>query len=160
MERKRRLPARAARVESASKKRTSTPPEQRNQTPPTPTAPPPAVEESLPKSIAAGKPLPTLDEPQPDNLSSKEFQSISERCAFFLACCHTQKNILTHVLLQWSSCRVTTTITSKMAQRGHLREILDEANEEEGRSRFDKQSCEGYDDEAWNLHYHRRTTHL
>jgi hypothetical protein len=82
MERKRRLPARAARVESASKKRTSTPPEQRNQTPPTPTAPPPAVEESLPKSIAAGKPLPTLDEQQPDNLSSKEFQSISERCAF------------------------------------------------------------------------------
>jgi len=81
MERKRKLPARAARVESASKKRTSTPPEQRNQTPPTPAAPPPAVEESLPKSITAGKPLPTLDEPQPENLSLKEFQSISERCA-------------------------------------------------------------------------------
>jgi hypothetical protein len=78
MERKRKLPARAARVEAVSKKRTSTPPEQRTQTP-TPTAPPPVVEESLPKSLVPGKPLPTLDAPQPENLSSKEYQSISER---------------------------------------------------------------------------------
>jgi hypothetical protein len=75
---KRKLPARAARVEAVSKKRTSTPPEQRTQTP-TPTAPPPVVEESLPKSLVPGKPLPTLDAPQPENLSSKEYQSISER---------------------------------------------------------------------------------
>jgi hypothetical protein len=78
MERKRKLPARAARVENVSKKRTSTPPEQRTQTP-TPTLPPPVVEESLPKSIAPGKALPTVNEPQPENLPSKEFQSISER---------------------------------------------------------------------------------
>lgn len=80
MERKRKLPARAARVESASKKRTSTPPERRTQTP-TPTLPPvqPVVEESLPLSIAPGKPLPTVDSPQLENLSAKEFQTIPER---------------------------------------------------------------------------------
>jgi hypothetical protein len=78
MERKRKLPARAARVESISKKRMSTPPEQHTQTP-TPTAPSPLREESLPKSIAPGKTLPTVNEPQPEDLPSKEFQSISER---------------------------------------------------------------------------------
>lgn len=78
MERKRKLPARAARVEGVSKKRTSTPPEHRIQTP-TPPVPPPIVEESLPKSIMPGKPLPTVDEPQPENLPSKDFQSVSER---------------------------------------------------------------------------------
>jgi len=78
MERKRKLPARAARVESVSKKRTSTPPEPRTQ--PTPPPPPPVVvEESLPKSIVTGKPLPTVDTPQPENLSAKEFQTIPER---------------------------------------------------------------------------------
>ncbi|KAH6720529.1 hypothetical protein BKA61DRAFT_236581 [Leptodontidium sp. MPI-SDFR-AT-0119] len=85
MERKRKLPARAARVESVSKKRTSTPPEQRTQTPtpPTPQAqpppPPPApVEESLPRCIVPGKPLPTVEEPQPENLPSSHFQTIPE----------------------------------------------------------------------------------
>ncbi|PSS15329.1 hypothetical protein M430DRAFT_104042 [Amorphotheca resinae ATCC 22711] len=76
MERKRKLPARAARVESASKKRTSTPPEPRTQ--PTPPPAPPVVEETLPRSINAGKPLPTIAAPQPEDLSSKEYQSISE----------------------------------------------------------------------------------
>lgn len=77
MERKRKLPARAARSsEPASKKRTSTPPEPRTQALPTP--PPAPVEETLPKSVVAGKPLPTLDEPQPENLSTKEFQTIPE----------------------------------------------------------------------------------
>jgi hypothetical protein len=78
MERKRKLPARAARVESVSKKRMSTPPEPRTKTP-TPTAPAVPLVESLPKSIAPGKALPTVDEPQPENLPSKEFQSIAER---------------------------------------------------------------------------------
>ncbi|KAH7327006.1 hypothetical protein BKA65DRAFT_61006 [Rhexocercosporidium sp. MPI-PUGE-AT-0058] len=83
MERKRKLPARAARVESVSKKRTSTPPDQRTQTP-TPPAPPPQpavpapVEESLPRSIAPGKPLPTVEAPQPENLPSSQFQTIPE----------------------------------------------------------------------------------
>lgn len=79
-ERKRKLPARAARVEQVSKKRTSTPPEPRAQTQPTPPPPAPVVEEALPKSITNGKPLPTIDEPQPDDLPAKEFQTISERC--------------------------------------------------------------------------------
>ncbi|KAE8449444.1 hypothetical protein EG329_008052 [Mollisiaceae sp. DMI_Dod_QoI] len=78
MERKRKLPARAARVESVSKKRTSTPPEHRNQTP-TPLPPAqPIVQEPLPQRIAPGKPLPTLDSPQPENLSANEFQTIPE----------------------------------------------------------------------------------
>ncbi|KAK4445533.1 hypothetical protein QBC34DRAFT_162877 [Podospora aff. communis PSN243] len=90
MERKRKLPARAAaRVEQASKKRmsrssavTSTP--QKSPTPetaPEPEPEPAAVEEvppPLPKSIAAGKPLPTVDSPQPEDLSAKDYQSVSE----------------------------------------------------------------------------------
>jgi len=80
MERKRKLPARAARVESVSKKRTSTPPEQRIQTPTPPAPPPPPpVEETLPRSIAPGKPLPTVEEPQPENLPASQFQTIPER---------------------------------------------------------------------------------
>ncbi|KAK0611799.1 hypothetical protein B0T14DRAFT_465234 [Immersiella caudata] len=90
MERKRKLPARAAaRAEQAPKKRmgrssavASTP--QRSPTPeaaPEPEPEPAPVEEvppPLPKSIAAGKPLPTVDSPQPEDLSSKEYQSVSE----------------------------------------------------------------------------------
>jgi hypothetical protein len=76
-DRKRKLPARAARVEQVSKKRTSTPPEPRIQTPPPPA---PVVEEALPKTITNGQPLPTVDQPQPDDLPVKEFQTISERC--------------------------------------------------------------------------------
>lgn len=78
MERKRKLPARGVRVESASKKRTSTPPEPRARAPSSPPAP---VEEPLPRVINAGKPLPTypLDRPQAQDLSSTEFQSVSER---------------------------------------------------------------------------------
>lgn len=81
MERKRKLPARGARAEPASKKRapSGTPDEPRQTSTPIPTVPPPVQEESLPKSIAPGKPLPTLEEPQPENLSSKEFQTVSER---------------------------------------------------------------------------------
>ncbi|TVY28013.1 hypothetical protein LHYA1_G005174 [Lachnellula hyalina] len=78
MERKRKLPARGARAEPASKKRapSDTPDEPRQTSTPIPT--PPVQEESLPKSIAPGKPLPTLEVPQPENLSSKEFQTVSE----------------------------------------------------------------------------------
>ncbi|KUJ23890.1 uncharacterized protein LY89DRAFT_703192 [Mollisia scopiformis] len=79
MERKRKLPARAARVESASKKRSSTPPQQPAQTQ-IPTLPPtqPLVQEILPQSIAPGKPLPTIDSPQPENLPEDTFQTIAE----------------------------------------------------------------------------------
>ena len=73
--RKRKLPARATRQsEAPSKRRISTPPEPRAQ--PTP---PPQPEDTLPTSIVASKPLPTVDEPQPDNLSNTEYQTISER---------------------------------------------------------------------------------
>ncbi|EFY85179.1 hypothetical protein J3459_015785 [Metarhizium acridum] len=87
MERKRKLPPRAAaRQEQAAKRRnvstrqSSTPavaePPPREPTPsPTPPPPPPPA---LPKSIEVGKPLPTVEEPQPTNLSCKEYQSVSE----------------------------------------------------------------------------------
>ncbi|KAK2623616.1 hypothetical protein QTJ16_006797 [Diplocarpon rosae] len=84
MERKRKLPARAARVESANKKRTSTPPDQRLQTPipatpPAPSLPLPVpVEETLPRNIAPGKPLPTVEEAQPDNLPASQYQTVTE----------------------------------------------------------------------------------
>lgn len=93
MERKRKLPARAAaRIEQAAKKgRTSTPDDYRSATPssalngtPVPEefaeppyqqpAPPP-----LPTSIQPGKPLPTVEEPQPEDLSLKDYQTIQER---------------------------------------------------------------------------------
>ncbi|KAK6706162.1 hypothetical protein SNK05_010034 [Fusarium graminearum] len=87
MERKRKLPARAAaRGETAAKKRNVTPRERSA----TPAAPPPAAvpvpdpepEEPppppLPKSVQAGKPLPTVEVAQPDDLSSKEYQSFGE----------------------------------------------------------------------------------
>ncbi|KAI9641048.1 hypothetical protein NHQ30_010476 [Ciborinia camelliae] len=80
MERKRKLPARSSRGgEPANKKRTATPPDRSTPATPQPqsTTPQP-VEETLPKSIVAGMPLPTVDEPQSENLSSKDFQSISE----------------------------------------------------------------------------------
>ncbi|KAK0610188.1 hypothetical protein B0T17DRAFT_128520 [Bombardia bombarda] len=85
-EKKRKLPARAAaRVEHIAKKRTLTPP-QRSATPATPAAPAPEPERApteeppppLPKSIAPGKPLPTVDTPQPDDLPNKDHQSVSE----------------------------------------------------------------------------------
>ncbi|KAI1065632.1 hypothetical protein LB507_000831 [Fusarium sp. FIESC RH6] len=87
MERKRKLPARAAaRGETAAKKRNVTPRERSA----TPAAPPPAPvpapdpepEEPppppLPKSVQAGKPLPTVEVAQPEDLSSKEYQSVGE----------------------------------------------------------------------------------
>ncbi|RSL60940.1 hypothetical protein CEP53_005286 [Fusarium sp. AF-6] len=86
MERKRKLPARAAaRSDHAAKKRNATPRE-RSATPAAPPAPPPAPapepEEPppppLPKSIQAGKPLPTVEVAQPEDLSSKDYQSVGE----------------------------------------------------------------------------------
>ncbi|KAM0441185.1 hypothetical protein ACHAPT_000491 [Fusarium lateritium] len=84
MERKRKLPARAAaRGDHAAKKRNVTPRE-RSATPAAPPAPPPAPEPEepppppLPKSIQAGKPLPTVEVAQPEDLPSKDYQSVGE----------------------------------------------------------------------------------
>ncbi|KAH8816400.1 hypothetical protein F5884DRAFT_221152 [Xylogone sp. PMI_703] len=74
MERKRKLPARGARGEPAHATKKRATPEKHT----APTPPPAPVEEPLPTSIVAGKPLPTVNVPQPDNLSSREYQSISE----------------------------------------------------------------------------------
>ncbi|OAA60591.1 hypothetical protein SPI_05715 [Niveomyces insectorum RCEF 264] len=93
MERKRKLPPRAAaRVEQAAKRRTSTPPADGNNTTRSAT---PALsggggdgsggddhavkkEPALPKSIQAGKPLPTIEQAQPDDLPSADYQSVQE----------------------------------------------------------------------------------
>ena len=85
MEKKRKLPARAAaRVEHVSKKRTSTPPTERSITPKTATPQPdpepvPEPAPQLPTSISNGAPLPVVDTPQPSNLSSSDYQSVQER---------------------------------------------------------------------------------
>lgn len=77
MERKRKLPARASARSGLSKKRTSTPPEQ------VLTAlPAHVVDEPLPKSIAGGKPLPTIEQPQPDDLPTSQYQTVAERYLF------------------------------------------------------------------------------
>ncbi|KAI1749634.1 hypothetical protein F4782DRAFT_542100 [Xylaria castorea] len=94
MERKRKLPARAAaRVEHVSKKRNSTPPDAAIASTPSSTLTSPQPAESvaqeqplpsssasaaLPKSLQPGHPLPTVEKPQPDDLPQKEFQSIQE----------------------------------------------------------------------------------
>ncbi|KAL2268423.1 hypothetical protein VTJ83DRAFT_3269 [Remersonia thermophila] len=84
MEKKRKLPPRAAaRAEQAAKRRTMTPPH-RSETPapsPAPDPVPTPVEDApppLPTSVVPGKPLPTVDSPQPDDLSTAEFQSVTE----------------------------------------------------------------------------------
>jgi hypothetical protein len=83
MERKRKLPARAAaRVEHIAKKRTITPPE-RSVTPQaasttTETAPPPE-QDPLPRSVQAGKPLPTVEDAQPEDLPLRDYQNLQER---------------------------------------------------------------------------------
>ena len=62
-------------------------PPQRSVTPaPAPEPEPTPVEDippPLPKSITAGKPLPTIDSPQPEFLSSSDFQTVTERCVSF-----------------------------------------------------------------------------
>ncbi|KXJ89577.1 hypothetical protein Micbo1qcDRAFT_235342 [Microdochium bolleyi] len=85
MERKRKLPARAAaRVEHVSKKRTSTPPADRSLTPKTITPQPEPEPEPepeaprLPTSISAATPLPTVDKEQLANLSNGQYQSVQE----------------------------------------------------------------------------------
>ncbi|KAI1174436.1 hypothetical protein F4777DRAFT_384677 [Nemania sp. FL0916] len=92
MERKRKLPARAAaRGEHVSKKRNSTPPD--ISTTPTPSSaltspqrassaaqepPPTSSSAALPKSVQPGQPLPTVEKPQADDLSNRDFQSVQE----------------------------------------------------------------------------------
>ncbi|UNI23178.1 hypothetical protein JDV02_009013 [Purpureocillium takamizusanense] len=83
MERKRKLPPRAAaRLEQAAKRRQTTPREPSSTpAPPEPVrepTPPPPPPPPLPTFIQVGQPLPTVDDPQPLDLSAKDFQSLSE----------------------------------------------------------------------------------
>ncbi|KAI1115662.1 hypothetical protein F5Y14DRAFT_111186 [Nemania sp. NC0429] len=94
MERKRKMPARAAaRVDHVAKKRHSTPPDiSATSTPPSAVSSPQPAESaaqepsstsasasaSLPKSLQPGQPLPTVEKSQPEDLSNKDFQSIQE----------------------------------------------------------------------------------
>jgi hypothetical protein len=121
MERKRKLPARAAaRGESAAKKRNVTPRED-SATPAPPPAPAPAPapepEEPppppLPKSIQAGKPLPTVEVAQPEDLSSKEYQTVGERYVMLNRSYVTDTKL---TRLKRRTGRVALTIPSKMDQ--------------------------------------------
>lgn len=87
MEKKRKLPARAAaRGEHVAKKRSVATPSAERSLTPVP-APAPAEEEPenaptpqpLPTSIQGGKPLPTIETPQPEDLSAKDYQTVPER---------------------------------------------------------------------------------
>ncbi|KAH7018380.1 uncharacterized protein B0I36DRAFT_253922 [Microdochium trichocladiopsis] len=84
MERKRKLPARAAaRVEQVSKKRTATPPADRSLTPKTATPQPepvpvPEPAARLPTTISAGAPLPIVDKEQSVDLPNRDYQSVQE----------------------------------------------------------------------------------
>ncbi|KIH87682.1 hypothetical protein SPBR_08915 [Sporothrix brasiliensis 5110] len=97
MERKRKIPPRAAaRVEQAAKRRTSTPPidgrttrsvtpsggknaaEDENQPPEPEAAAPTPQRIRLPRSINPGKPLPTVEKAQPEDLPKTEYQSVQE----------------------------------------------------------------------------------
>lgn len=85
MERKRKLPARAAaRGEQAAKKRNITP-RDRSETPaaPPPPAPVSKPEEPppppLPSSIETGKPLPTVEVAQSTEVLSKDYQTVGDR---------------------------------------------------------------------------------
>ena len=80
MERKRKLPARAAaRVEHEAKRRHSTPREKSEEPAPAPPVDEPPPPPPLPRSVQAGKPVPTVEDAQPDDLSLKDYQSIGER---------------------------------------------------------------------------------
>jgi hypothetical protein len=52
----------------------------------------------LPKSISAGKPLPAVDSPQPDDLPSSEYQTVAERCVppsqAVLSCSEANNNLV------------------------------------------------------------------
>ncbi|KAM0287029.1 hypothetical protein ACHAQH_000714 [Verticillium albo-atrum] len=85
MERKRKLPARAAaRVDHIAKKRTATPPDRLSPYSNAPTPPPqsPLATEApqlqLPRSVQSGKPLPTVEYAQPDDLALRDYQNIQE----------------------------------------------------------------------------------
>ncbi|KAI0203480.1 hypothetical protein F4808DRAFT_21175 [Astrocystis sublimbata] len=96
MERKRKLPARAAaRGEHVSKKRSSMTPDIATASTPSPTETspqpadasaqeqPPSLSASaafaaLPKSLQPGHALPTVEKPQPDDLPIKDYQSVQE----------------------------------------------------------------------------------
>lgn len=115
MERKRKLPARAAaRGENAAKKRNVTPRED-SATPAPPPAPAPEPEEPppppLPKSIQAGKPLPTVEVAQPEDLSSKEYQTVGERYVMLNHSCMTDIKL---TRLKRRTGRVALTIPSEM----------------------------------------------
>lgn len=89
------MPARAAaRVEQAAKKgRTATPPDHRaaalasaSKSTPDPqqlddddTQPQPPQQPPLPTAIQPGKPLPTVENAQPEDLPTKDYQSFQER---------------------------------------------------------------------------------
>ncbi|KAK3388623.1 hypothetical protein B0T20DRAFT_386733 [Sordaria brevicollis] len=88
-EKKRKLPPRAAaRSEQAAKRRqTDTPPTSTKSSTPAPAPqkepePEPVAEvppkQTLPSSITPGKPLPTVEEPQPEDLSTKDYQTLQE----------------------------------------------------------------------------------
>lgn len=173
MERKRKLPARAAaRAEQLAKRRNpSTRSRTKTPTPPPP-PPEPVIEEPtptpppapLPTSVEPGKPLPTIEVAQPHDLSPEDYQSISERFVRVMAENTTansfSRRLLTCFLPQRRAGRVTRTITTAMDQRRLVREVLDETAQEKGRPhRGSKEPPERFHDQNRQCYNYHRTTH-
>lgn len=149
MSEKRRLSTRN-RGEPPLKKRALTPPPP--PTAPAPRPPPPEpIEEGLPVKLREGQTLPTLAEPQEKDLSTKAFQTISERSFLLLA---SEISFLTD-FPQWCTFGIDRTITAKMDDRGRIRTILDEAKQEKQYRQW-PEPCEGDDDQARPLLDHHR----
>ncbi|RDA86192.1 hypothetical protein CP532_3486 [Ophiocordyceps camponoti-leonardi (nom. inval.)] len=92
MEKKRKLTRASARAEQATKRRRdrSPSPQPVREPSPQPPPPPPPPQPELSSSIQVGKPLPTVEEPQPD-LSLADFQSISESGVLAESLCRSRQ---------------------------------------------------------------------
>ncbi|OCK83470.1 hypothetical protein K432DRAFT_423341 [Lepidopterella palustris CBS 459.81] len=78
MSEKRRNPGRATRGDSLKRKKTVATPKEATPAPETPVQELEPKRETLPVKLAADQPLPTLQEPQPSDLSTQLYQSIKE----------------------------------------------------------------------------------
>ena len=71
---------------------------------------------SLPTRVEDGLALPTLDDPQNDSLSSREYQSIAERCS----CPEHPDSLRLTGTLQWRPVSFHAPIPREVAQRRRL----------------------------------------
>jgi hypothetical protein len=154
MAEKRKLPPRR---ESSVKRRVSEAPQpqpaKRNASTPGSRPPPPQerVRRPLPTKIKEGEALPTVPMPQPASLSTKDYQSIAQRCDNFES---MEFNRIADFVFYRLQCRpliVPGTIKEEVAQRWHSAALLDETEENEEGANRGKESSEGIHDQGWSV---------